>query len=63
MFSPTDYEALRADRFTLHFQYIMSAPLPDAYDYFAITAGASTLGARFADKPSVTGFSNLKLFR
>lgn len=63
MFTQQDYKALRADRFTLHFQYIMSAPLPDAYDYFAITAGARTLGARFADKASVTGFSNFKLLK
>ena len=63
MFAPKDYKALRADRFTLHFQYIMSAPLLAGYDYFAITGGASTLAARFADKPSVTGFNNLKLFR
>ncbi|MES2974056.1 MAG: hypothetical protein V4757_10615 [Pseudomonadota bacterium] len=63
MFAPQDYAALRADRFRLHFQYIMSAPLPDAYDYFAITAGAWTLATRFAGKPSVTDFNNLKLFR
>lgn len=63
MFAPADYAAVRKDRFRLHFQYIMSAPIADAYDYFAITAGSRTLAERFAHLPSVAGFNTLKPFR
>jgi hypothetical protein len=55
--SPARWQALRRRWFRLHFQYLCSFDaLPgavDDYDYFRITAGPQTLGARFAGrKPS-----------
>lgn len=55
--SPAKWQALRRRWFRLHFQYLCAFDaLPgavDDYDYFRITAGPQTLGARFAGrKPS-----------
>lgn len=55
--SPARWQALRRRWFRLHFQYLCAFDaLPgaaDDYDYFRITAGPQTLGARFAArKPS-----------
>lgn len=44
---PTTYKALKHKYFRLHFQYLCAFDNPDAYDYFRITAGPLTLGARF----------------
>lgn len=60
MFDAPAYEALRRDKFRLHFQYLAAAPKPVAYDYFRITAGAQTLADRFASHPSVTDFDRLR---
>jgi hypothetical protein len=60
MFDPAGYQALRRDKFKMHFQYLMAAPRPVEYDFFRITAGARTLGARFAHLPSVTDFDRLR---
>ena len=47
------YKALKRRYFRLHFQYLCAFDNPDAYDYFKITAGPLTLGARFRGrKPS-----------
>ncbi len=47
------YNSLKWRFFRLHFQYLCAFDKPEAYDYFRITAGPETLGARFADrKPS-----------
>jgi hypothetical protein len=46
--SPSRWAALRWRFFRLHFQYLCAFDRPGAYDYFRITAGALTLGARFA---------------
>jgi hypothetical protein len=56
LFSPERYAALRKDGLRLHFQYIMAGERPGPYDYFAITAGPLTLGARYAQQPSVRNF-------
>jgi len=55
--SPAKWQALRRRWFRLHFQYLCAFDaLPgaaDDYDYFRITAGPQTLGARYAGrKPS-----------
>ena len=50
--SPARWRALRWRFFRLHFQYLCAFDRPGAYDYFRITAGAMTLGARFAGRPS-----------
>ena len=56
LFSPKRYAEIRKDPFRLHFQYIMASELPGDYDYFAITAGPQTLGARYVGMSSVVGY-------
>ncbi|WP_102224517.1 hypothetical protein [Acidimangrovimonas sediminis] len=46
--SPARWKALRWRFFRLHFQYLCAFDRPDHYDYFKITAGPLTLGARYA---------------
>ncbi|MCV2866788.1 hypothetical protein [Defluviimonas sp. WL0075] len=48
--SPERWRALRWRFFRLHFQYLCAFDRPGDYDYFRITAGALTLGARFAGR-------------
>jgi hypothetical protein len=60
MFDPADYQALRRDKFKLHFQYLMAARRAVEYDYFRITAGARSLADRFAGHASVTDFDRLR---
>ncbi|MEM9581944.1 MAG: hypothetical protein AAGA08_02410 [Pseudomonadota bacterium] len=45
------WKALRWRFFRLHFQYLCAFDRPKDYDYFKITAGPLTLGARYADRP------------
>ncbi|MCC6006614.1 MAG: hypothetical protein JJU40_02940 [Rhodobacteraceae bacterium] len=53
--SPETWRRLKRRFFRLHFQYLCAFDRPEAYDYFAITAGPRTLGARFAGrKPSAS---------
>ena len=49
--SPARWKALRWRFFRLHFQYLCAFDRPKDYDYFQITAGPQTLGARYADRP------------
>ena len=48
--SPARWRALRWRFFRLHFQYIHAFDRPGDYDYFRITAGPLTLGARYAGR-------------
>jgi len=48
--SPERWRALRWRFFRLHFQYLCAFDRPGDYDYFRITAGPETLGARFAGR-------------
>ena len=48
--SPERWAALRWRFFRLHFQYLCAFDRPGDYDYFRITAGPATLGARFAGR-------------
>jgi hypothetical protein len=51
--SEARWKALRWKFFRLHFQYLCAFDRPRDYDYFRITAGPMTLGARYAGrKPS-----------
>ncbi len=50
MFAPAVYAAIRRNKRRLHLQYLMAGDSPTDYDYFAVTAGAQTLGDRFADR-------------
>lgn len=53
--SPARWVALRWRFFRLHFQYLCAFDAPKDYDYFQITAGPLTLGARYVDrKPSTS---------
>ena len=53
--SPERWKALRWRFFRLHFQYLCAFDRPGDYDYFQITAGPMTLGARYAGrKPSAS---------
>jgi len=48
--SPERWKALRWRFFRLHFQYLCAFDRPRDYDYFRITAGPLTLGARYAGR-------------
>jgi hypothetical protein len=48
--SPERWKALRWKFFRLHFQYLCAFDRPGDYDYFRITAGPVTLGARYAGR-------------
>ncbi|MGB8622051.1 MAG: hypothetical protein WCD16_04455 [Paracoccaceae bacterium] len=48
--SPERWRALRWRFFRLHFQYLCAFDRPGDYDYFRITAGPMTLGARYAGR-------------
>ena len=68
LFSENDYRELKRDRFRLHFQYLMAAPISGIYDYFWITAGPQRLANIFKDVPTVENFQAigmpfLKVFR
>ncbi len=47
MMAPGPHQVPRMDLHQLHQQYLCASPLPQNYDYFAMTAGPSTLAARF----------------
>ncbi|QFT60133.1 hypothetical protein FIU94_14985 [Sulfitobacter sp. THAF37] len=49
--SPARWKELRWRFFRLHFQYLCAFDRPKDYDYFQITAGPLTLGARYAGRP------------
>ena len=53
--SPDKRRSLRGRWFRLHFQYLCAFDRPRDYDYFAITAGPQTLGARFAGREHSPG--------
>jgi hypothetical protein len=48
--SPERWKALRWRVFRLHFQYLCAFDRPGDYDYFRVTAGPMTLGARYAGR-------------
>jgi hypothetical protein len=50
--SPERWKELRWQFFRLHFQYLCAFDRPRDYDYFQITAGPLTLGARYAGRPA-----------
>ena len=62
MFDAPSYQALRRDKFRMHFQYLMASQRPVRYDYFSITAGAKGLADAFADLPSVVDYAGLRPF-
>ena len=49
--SPARWKELRWRFFRLHFQYLCAFDRPRDYDYFRITAGPQTLGARYQGRP------------
>lgn len=61
LFSASTYATIRRDFLRTHFQYLMAAELPGAYDYFLITAGNMRLWERFAHLDSVTGFNRFRM--
>ena len=63
MFEPSDYAAIRQDKFRIHFQYLMASLKLVSYDYFAITAGAITLAQRFSAHEGVRGYAGLRIFK
>ena len=62
MFEPSEYAAVRKDKFRCHFQYLMSSKKVTLFDYFAITAADETLAERYSSCESVTAFKGLRLF-
>lgn len=63
LFTPASYRRVVRDKYRCHFQYLMSAELPGAFDYFAMTAGPLTLAQRWRDTPSVTDFRQFQLLK
>jgi hypothetical protein len=63
MFEPSDYAAIRSDKFRIHFQYLMASNKPVSYDYFAVTAGAMTLAERFGTHQSIKGYTEFRIFQ
>ena len=49
-FSPERWRKMRFRWFRLHFQYMCAFDRPGDYDYFRVTAGPLTLGARYAGR-------------
>ncbi|WP_305968223.1 MULTISPECIES: hypothetical protein [unclassified Mameliella] len=49
--SPERWQELRWKFFRLHFQYLCAFDRPLDYDYFQITAGPISLGARYTGRP------------
>lgn len=62
LFLPQTYAGMKRNWYRHHFQYLMAGEKNGDYDYFAITAGSQTLGARYQTKPSVVGYTGLKIF-
>ena len=62
LFDAAAYRALKRDKFKLHFQYLRATDQPGAYNYFDITAGPLSLGERFKESQSVTGYTGLRPF-
>jgi hypothetical protein len=56
LFGRESYARIVRDKMRYHFQYLMAAEKPGAYDYFAITAGVLTLAERFAAHRSVVDY-------
>ncbi len=50
--SPERWKEMRWKFFQLHFQYLCAFDRPKNYDYFKITAGPMTLGARYKGRSS-----------
>ncbi len=63
MFDAAGYQALRADKLQIHFQYLRASAKPVEYDYFLITAGEMTLADRFSGQPGVVDYDGLRPFR
>jgi len=55
-------KSIRGHWLRIHFQYLLAYEKPTPYDYFTITAGSKTLGDRYRDFPSKSGFAKFKLF-
>lgn len=62
LFDPATYQALRRDKFLMHFQYLRSAQRRGDYDYFEITAGPLTLQERFKSAQSIADYAGLRPF-
>lgn len=61
LLTPATFAKTRRNWYKVHFQYLMAGERVADYDFFAITAGARTLKARFAHRPSRRGFDRFKL--
>jgi hypothetical protein len=55
---PETYRKLKRRYFRLHFQYLCAFDAPKDYDYFQITAGPVTLGARYGGRKSSASTSH-----
>jgi hypothetical protein len=60
LFTPQTYAKLRKNKIEMHFMYLQAMEIAGDYDYFAITAGSHTLGARFAHLQGVRDFDRLQ---
>ena len=60
-FEPPRYQAVRADKFRCHFQYLMATDRPTRLDYFALTAGSQPFGRRTQALDSVKDYRGFTL--
>lgn len=61
LFTPARFAEIRHSWGRVHFQCLMAGEQQADYDFFAITAGARTLAARYAERPSAAGFDRFKI--
>jgi hypothetical protein len=62
MFAPEKYREIKKDRLKTHFLYLMAADGEVEFDYFQLTAGAKSVGSRFANVQTyANGYSKFKL--
>ena len=62
MFSERKYKEIKKDRLKTHFLYLMAADGEIEFDYFQLTAGAQSIGTRFANTVGYNnGYAKFKL--
>mgnify|MGYP006173886705 FL=1 len=61
LFAPDAFRRIRRNWYRVHFQYLMASDRLGDYDYFAITAGPSTLADRYAHRETTRNFDRFKL--
>lgn len=61
LFTPARFKQIHHNWGRVHFQYLMAGELQADYDFFAITAGAKTLAARYQHIPAAPDFDRFNI--